>query len=403
MRCLPLIVLIACATPTQQPGAADAGSEAADASPDRSPDAGLSATDARQTQEPPPDAAAGPDCSSYPYSAAQLLAERAGYGANAQGGDPGNLYHVTTLAGSGPGSLRAALESSERYWIVFDVEGTITHPSRVEVRSYKTIDGRGRDVTINGQLSLRDVRHIIINDVRLTNDQEGHCTQDGDVLSLRGEGGSSPSSYTTRDVWIHHVELFNGGDGLLDLRGASRVTVSWTHFHTHKKGLLMSRTMSEQPATGMRVTMHHNFFDRLSLRGPQFIYGRIHYFNNYQFHWYEYGAGGLGDAQFASERNIYEARPGQYCINPCPDPNPCGDSDFFVSKKALVHEWSTNGAGRVRSSGDLLLEGAEVSENDPGSVFDPASEYSYVAEPATAALAARIASDSGPRTEYCAP
>ena len=343
------------------------------------------------------------ECDAYPFPAASLLAERVGFGAQATGGDPSKVYMVTTLADSGKGSLRAALESEEPYWIAFAVEGTIKiggSPPRITVRSNKTIDGRGRDVTINGTLRLDDARNVIISDVRLKNDQEAMCGQDGDVLLLIGEGGADPASYTTRDVWIHHVDLFSGGDGLLDLRGASRVTLSWSHLHDHNKAMLMWQTRSGKPATGMRVTLHHNFLDRLTLRGPQFIYGWLHFFNNYHFEWYEYGAGSLGGAQMLSERNVYRARPGAFCLD-CPDPNPCGGNDVVVSKEAVVNEWASNGKGMVRSVGDLALEGAKIAVSSPEKVFDPAGLYEYTAEPAGDALVAAIVAGAGPRVDYC--
>ncbi len=352
---------------------------------------------------PPPPPPPGEDCSRYPFRADTLLSERVGFGRNARGGDPTNVYRVTNLNASGAGSLRNALESDEDYWIVFDVNGKISHSStpRILVRSNKTVDGRGRDVTIEGNLYLRDVRNVILSDVKVTNDLEGHCTQDGDVITIIGEGDADPNAYTSRDIWVHHVEGFNGGDGVLDVKGGSLVTVSWSRFHTHKKLMLMSVTASNRPTPGMRVTLHHNFFDRITLRGPQFIHGRAHFFNNYQFHWYEYGAASLGGAQFASENNVYEARPGDFCLPPCPDPNPCGDNDYVVSKNALVTDWAGDGVGRARSVGDLALQGAVISQNEPGLVFDPASEYPYAAEAATPALAAKVAAESGPRVAYC--
>ncbi|MBK8260379.1 MAG: hypothetical protein IPK80_03470 [Nannocystis sp.] len=343
------------------------------------------------------------ECDAYPFPAASLLAERVGFGAQATGGDPAKVYLVTTLADSGEGSLRAALESDEPYWIAFAVEGTIKISGdgrRISVRSNKTIDGRGRDVTVNGNLRLSDARNVIISDIRLKNDQEAMCGQEGDVLLLIGEGGADPASYTTRDVWIHHVDLFSGGDGLLDLRGASRVTLSWSHLHDHNKAMLMWQTRSGKPATGMRVTLHHNFLDRLTLRGPQFIYGWLHFFNNYHFEWYEYGAGSLGGAQMLSERNVYRARPGQFCID-CPDPNPCGGNDLVVSKEAVVNEWASNGKGFVRSVGDSAREGAKIAASSPEKVFDPAGLYEYTADPADDALVAAIVAGAGPRVDYC--
>ncbi len=340
------------------------------------------------------------DCTRYPFRADTLLAERLGHGRRARGGDPARVYRVSTLADGGAGSLRAALESTEPWWIVFDVEGRITHRSRVDVRSRKTIDGRGRDVTIEGSLRLEDVRDVIVSDVRLTNELEGHCTQAGDVVTVIGSGDADPRAYTSRDLWFHHVELFLGGDGLLDIRGGSDITLSWSHLRGHKKGLLHGRTREDRPAPGMRVTYHHDFFDRISLRGPQFLAGEAHFLNNYQFEWYEYGAAGLAGARFLSEANVYQARPGRFCVPRCPDPNPCGDDDLRVSKAGLVADWAGNGVGFVRSVGDLALEEAVLQENEPQRVPD-VTDYPYVAEPATPALADRIRAEAGPRVRYC--
>jgi pectate lyase len=155
----------------------------------------------------------------------------------------------------------------------------------------------------------------------------------------------------------------------------------------------------------MRVTAHHNFFDRISLRGPQFLYGWLHYFNNYQHHWYEYGAGSLAGAQMVSEANIYEAREqcsvADYFADLCADPNPCGDNDFVVSKAALVTEWDGNGAGNTLSIGDLALNDAELTIDPAPDMFDPHEHYAYTADVATEALAAEIAAHAGPRTTYC--
>ncbi len=341
------------------------------------------------------------DCTQYPFSPATLLAEREGFGRRAVGGDPGRTYHVTTLADGGPGSLRQALESAQPYWIVFDVEGQISHRNPVDVRSNKTVDGRGRAITVEGTLRFDGARNVILSDIALTNTLEGRCGQDGDVILVRGQGGSDPAAYTSRDLWFHHLELYDGGDGLLDLRGASRVTVSWSHLHTHKKAMLMWQDQDGDPTPGMRVTLHHNYFDKITLRGPQLVYGWAHYYNNYQYQWYEYGAASLGGAQLASENNIYEARPRRICVPPCPDTNPCGDNDLMVSKQGLVHDWGGNGPGRVRSYGDLLLHDARIDEREPAQVFSASDHYTYGLEVADVALADRIRDGAGPRTEYC--
>lgn len=347
--------------------------------------------------------AAPTGCKQAPFDVEALYAERVGFGRATTGGDPKKVYHVTNLSESGKGSLREALESDEKWWIVFDVDGKISHKKtpRVKLRSNKTVDGRGRKVTIEGEMYLNAVRNVIFTDVKLTNDLEGHCTQKGDVLSLRGKGADDPDTYETRDIWLNHVEVFNGGDGLVDFRGVSRATISWSHFHTHSKGMLMDKDAENGPTKGMRVTFHHNFFDRLSRRGPQFAYGQAHFFNNYQFEWYEFGAASIQGAQFYSEKNVYRARPGSFCPGNCPDPNPCGDNDYTVSKEALVSDWATDVKGFIKSVDDKLEEGAKIASSSPEKVFDPAAAYPYTAEPATDALAAAIKAGAGPRESYC--
>jgi len=341
------------------------------------------------------------ECDGYPLPADTLLAEREGFGAHAEGGDPGTIYRVTTLADDGPGSLREGLEASTSQWIVFDVQGEITLDDTVQVASNKTVDGRDRDITVRGHLELEDAHDVILSDLKLTNDLEGHCTQAGDVVTLTGDGGADPSDFSTHDIWLHHLEVFDGGDGLIDLRGATDVTISWSHFHTHEKGLLMDTDRDDGPTEGMRVTMHHNHFDRITRRAPQIAHGWLHTYNNVHYEWYEVGVISIDDAEVVSENNVYLARPGTVCITPCPDPNPCGDDDFIVSKTATSVDWSGDSEGRLRSVGDVVVNGARITERDASSVFEPADHYAYTAEPATEPMGLDIMDRAGARDDIC--
>ncbi len=321
---------------------------------------------------------------------ASLLAERVGFGASTTGGDPGRIYRVTTLADDGAGSLRRAVESREPYWIVFGVSGTIRLRSDLRVRSNKTVDGRGRDVTVRGGWRFRNgVENVIVSDLRLTN-------PDGDdVINVWGEGGARPSDFENRDLWFHHLEVFDSNDGLLDIRGGTNVTISWCHFRRSLKALLLWKDSRQQYVAGMRITMHHNFFDRVTRRGPSFHAGLMDYFNNYQKQWYEYGAASYASAQFLSESNIYEARPGSFSFES--DPNPGGDRDLVVSKHGLINDWANRPFGFIKSVNDSALNGAELTEHEPRRVFDRATYYQATVQPVDATLRDAIVNGAGPR------
>jgi pectate lyase len=336
-----------------------------------------------------------------------LLAERTGFGRHAQGGDPGRVYTVTSLADAGPGSLRAALESSEAWWISFAVDGRIEWDDEVRVASNKTVDGRGRAVTVDGTWRLDRVHDVIISDLTLTRSSragEEECEQDGDVVIIRGRGGPSPSDFDAHDIWLNHLDFQRGGDGLLDIRGGTHITVSWSHFTDHKKVSLAWQDEDGEPTAGMELTWHHNHFDHTTVRNPRMHYGRVHFVNNFVDEWWQSGAASYDGAEFFSEANIYLAADDCYGIPevlPCVDENPCAvNNNWFVDRSLALVSSGEAAAGLVSTTADLLLNGAEIEVNRPLEVFDPRESYSFTAETATESLAAIIASESGPRTDW---
>jgi pectate lyase len=349
----------------------------------------------------------GPDCDGFPHSARSLLAELQGFGRRATGGDPDNIYRVTTRSNSGAGSLRRALESDERYWVVFDIgrDGNerinIDPDDPIDIKSHKTIDGRGRDVTINGNMRIRGQRNIIISDVALTNQNSPRCTQEHDVVTVTADDANRPGDYDSRDIWLHHCELYDGGDGLFDIRGGSRVTLSWNYWHDHFKAVLIGVNGQRGESEETEVTFHHNYFERITKRHPRMHYARVHAYNNYYFEYWEYAVSVADDGEFRSEGNIYQAREGETCGVPfigCQNPAPCGDMDWEVFKEGIdLDREDGHGRGKAVSIGDLLVNEATVEQ--AGTIFTP--DYSYEVEVATPALAEHIRQNAGRRPAYC--
>ncbi|GAA2434905.1 pectate lyase [Streptomyces macrosporus] len=88
-------------------------------------------------------------------------------------------------------------------------------------------------------------------------------------------------------IWIDHNDLSGGYDGLIDIkRGSGYITVSWNHTHHHTKNMLLGHSdeNAAQDTGRLKVTYHHNWYDRTPQRNPRTRFGNpVHIFNNY-FH-----------------------------------------------------------------------------------------------------------------------
>jgi autotransporter-associated beta strand protein len=131
-----------------------------------------------------------------------------GFGANATGGRTGTVYHVTTLADSGPGSFRDAVSSANRI-VVFDVGGYISLGSAVSVKGNITIAGQtapGGGIGFKGgEISFANRSNIICRYIRIRPGSETASTSD-DALSL----------YRARNVICDHVSMEFGPWNNLD-------------------------------------------------------------------------------------------------------------------------------------------------------------------------------------------
>jgi outer membrane protein assembly factor BamB/pectate lyase len=298
-----------------------------------------------------------------------LFEERAGFGRNVTGGFGGSVYHVTTLADSGPGSLREAAQSSSSLWIVFDVSGTITLTSQISVKSNKTIDGRGAKITITGYgLKISSVSNVIVTDIVFDNGAE-------DAISIRSGANN---------IWVHHCEFSRWVDGCIDITGmATDVTVSWCRFHHHDKTMLIGSDPDAYGDAVIRVTLHHNFFDGTNSRHPRLRFGKVDAYNNYLYHWGGYGMASLMYGQLLVEANIFEAG---------------SDKDAVLTNHTNPSFTGGDKAdGYAKLVDNLLLNGAVAQENEPEKVFNRTDYYTATIEPADNTLKEKIVAGVGLR------
>jgi pectate lyase len=204
-----------------------------------------------------------------------------GFGAITKGGEGGRVITVTTLADSGPGSLREALSTQGPRVIQFAVEGTIELQSRLRVTNGQvTIDGStapGQGITLlNHGIQFRgDCDDLIVRDLRirvLTGGAEGDC-----LLFWGHQGG------TVERVLVDHCSLMWATDEVVNTWGEVRnLTCQWTIIAEaqlpHSKGWL-SGVGSD------RVTIHHCLFAQNADRVPKLEGGVYDVVNNVFYNW----------------------------------------------------------------------------------------------------------------------
>lgn len=236
-----------------------------------------------------------------------------GFGATATGGRGGEVYEVTNLDDSGPGSLRDGLSRGDRT-IIFRVSGTINLQSRLDVKGPNvTIAGQtapGDGICLRGrELMISDTRNVIVRFLRLRpGDEQRH---EHDALSIRN----------SRDVIIDHCSMSWSTDSLNDVtHGSGAVTVQWCilaeplNRSVHEKGAHGYGTgWGGHAGAGRGSSYHHNLIAHCESRAPRIGYlkgtrGLVDVRNNVIYNTGGGGAYGAEDCDFNYIANYY--RPG---------------------------------------------------------------------------------------------
>jgi pectate lyase len=187
-----------------------------------------------------------------------------GFGKHATGGRGGEVIYVTNLNDSGPGSLRAAIETKGPRTVVFEVSGTIVLEDDLAIdEPYITIAGQ----TAPGDgLAIRDgsleigTHNVIVRYLRVR-------------LGDQGEAGDAISIQSGHDIIVDHCSSSWSTDEVLsastDEPDLSNVTVQWSFItealnpEDHGYGSLIRGT------GGVKYSFHHNLYAHNRGRNPR--------------------------------------------------------------------------------------------------------------------------------------
>lgn len=223
---------------------------------------------------PPPDCQAVPPpaLDTRPVQLNRASFDQPGWAVGTQGGNGGRIVAVTTLAASGPGSLRAALEASGPRLIVFEVGGVIDlQGASLSIRQpFVTVAGqtapRPGITLIKGELNVA-THDVIVQHLMLRPGAYGRARRSGgDHDGLSTQGGAHhvivdhcSFSWATDENLSVGGPRFDGGDDPAQWRRRTSHHITFSHNlvfeglgeSVHEKGEHSKGTLVHDNANGV--------------------------------------------------------------------------------------------------------------------------------------------------------
>ena len=212
-----------------------------------------------------------------------------GFGRFATGGRGGTIYHVTSLADAGAGTLRDAVSAEGRI-VVFDVSGIIRLESALVFKGNNTILGQtapGEGVQVYGnRISFSDASNLIVRHMRFR-------------MGINGESGKDACGVANgTNMIFDHLSVLWGRD--------ENFSVSWDNKNTKPGNITIQNSIIGQGLqthscggliqTDGGVTLYRNLYIENKTRNPK-VKGLNQYVNNVVYNWGDGGCYIMGDSE----------------------------------------------------------------------------------------------------------
>ena len=245
------------------------------------------------------------------HSFAQTLAFPGAEGAGrfTRGGRGGDVYIVTHLGDSGPGSLREAIEASGPRTVVFEVSGTIELQSDLKIKSPNiTIAGQtapGEGICLKDHTLYVNHNEVMIRYLRFRLGDESGVESD----AIWGR--------YCKNVILDHLSASWSVDEALSFYGIDSLTIQRCliseslYYSHHEKGAHGYGGIWG----GENASFHHNLFAHHSSRNPRFSGGstspciNVDFRNNVIYNWGFNSAYGGEGGTINMVANYYKAGP----------------------------------------------------------------------------------------------
>ena len=233
--------------------------------------------------------------------------------------------------------------------IIYVKPGTYMGP--VEVGSNVTIYGyQGAIIaqpSSGSAMKLSGSKNVIIRNLKFKG-VGAHDDDDEDCLQVNHE---------SKNVWIDHVDVYDGHDGNLDITNASDfVTISWTKFSYtsassgHQFSNLIGNSKTKTSDRGhLNVTIHHTWWaDGVVERMPRVRFGKVHVANN-----------------------LFDSKNASYCVRAAIEANIRIEKNVFIGVQKALDLYTSDGAITAAQMISNYEENVKKQQAGTGTAFTP--------------------------------